>query len=202
MTKMRKTAVLAMVAAALTGSTAGSADSPVPDGPRFTAEGELLRPNDYRQWVNIGTGLGMAYGPVRERLAGTRHPPFTNVFVNPASYRAFMSTGSWPDKTIFILEIRASVPVNAAPNGGNGYFQGEILALEAEVKDAARFAGKWAFFDLPMSAPSGAQLPRTASCYSCHAENGAVDNTFVQFYPVLRDIAKHKETLKKVPEAF
>jgi len=38
-------------------------------------------------------------------------------------------------------------------------------------------------------------IPRTASCYSCHAAHGAVDTTFVQFYPTLLPIATAKETL-------
>jgi hypothetical protein len=29
-----------------------------------------------------------------------------------------------------------------------------------------------------------------------------VENTFVQFYPVLRDVAKQKGTMKVVPEVF
>jgi acyl carrier protein phosphodiesterase len=37
--------------------------------------------------------------------------------------------------------------------------------------------------------------PTAASCYSCHAQHGAVDTTFVQFYPTLLPIAKAKGTL-------
>jgi hypothetical protein len=39
-------------------------------------------------------------------------------------------------------------------------------------------------------------LPTTASCYACHSTNGAVDNTFVQFYPTLLDVAREKGTLR------
>ena len=38
-------------------------------------------------------------------------------------------------------------------------------------------------------------IPQTADCYSCHAAHGAVDTTFVQFYPTLLPIAKSKGTL-------
>jgi hypothetical protein len=38
-------------------------------------------------------------------------------------------------------------------------------------------------------------IPTTADCYSCHAAHGAVDTTFVQFYPTLLPIAKSKGTL-------
>ena len=37
--------------------------------------------------------------------------------------------------------------------------------------------------------------PDHADCYSCHTEHGAVDTTFVQFYPTLLPIAEHKGTL-------
>jgi hypothetical protein len=32
-------------------------------------------------------------------------------------------------------------------------------------------------------------LPVKASCYACHQQNGAVETTFVQFYPTARPIA-------------
>ena len=53
-----------------------------------------------------------------------------------------------------------------------------------------------------MQEPAGPQIPTSASCYSCHAQNAAVENTFTQFYPVLRDVAKQKGTFKKVTEVF
>ncbi len=39
-------------------------------------------------------------------------------------------------------------------------------------------------------------LPSTERCYACHRDNGAVDNTFVQFYPTLLDVARKMGTLK------
>jgi Cytochrome P460 len=192
-----------VLVSAVVASSAGDLNATQNDGeqPRFTAEGKLIRPANYREWVTIGTGLNMAYGPLRD-AATNGHPPFTNVFVSPNAYRSFLRTGTWPDQTMFVLEIRASVPVNKATTGNNGYFQGELLGIEAEVKDERRFAGKWAFFGLDPAAPAGAQIPATASCYGCHAKNAAVENTFVQFYPVLRDVARKKGTLKEVAEVF
>jgi Cytochrome P460 len=179
-----------------------SADTAMPyDKARFTPTGELLRPENYREWVQIGSGIGMVYGPVRDKIpAGSQ--AFTNVFVNPSSYRGFLASGAWPDRTVFILEIRSSQAVNKAPGGANGLFQGEILGLEAEVKDEARFPGKWGFFGLSPDEPDGQRIPTAASCYSCHAQNAAVENTFTQFYPVLRDVAKRKGTFRQVAEVF
>ena len=39
-------------------------------------------------------------------------------------------------------------------------------------------------------------LPPTERCYSCHSENGAVDNTFVQFYPTMLEVARKMGTLR------
>jgi hypothetical protein len=38
-------------------------------------------------------------------------------------------------------------------------------------------------------------IPTSADCYSCHADHGAVDTTFVQFYPTLLPIARSKGSL-------
>ena len=54
----------------------------------------------------LTSGLGMTYGPTQPNAGEPRF--FDNVFVNRDSYKAFMASGKWPDKTMFILEIRGS----------------------------------------------------------------------------------------------
>jgi hypothetical protein len=66
---------------------------------------------------------------------------------------------------------------------------------EAHVKDTARFPGGWAFFAFSSMAPAP-QIPTTAECYSCHQQHGAVDTTFVQFYPTLLPVAQSHGTVK------
>ena len=68
------------------------------------------------------------------------------------------------------------------------------MGVEVHVKDEARFPGKWAFFGFDDN-KTAKMIPLTANCYSCHSEHGAVDTTFVQFYPTLLPIAKAKGTL-------
>ncbi len=158
------------------------------NAPNYTADGQLTLPSDYREWIFLSSGLGMTYA-----LEDNRPPAFTNVFVKPASYRSFLSKGIWPDKTVLILEIRASTSKGSINRGGS--YQSNLVAVEGEVKDTSRFLGNgWAFFAFGTS-KSGKILPHTEDCYGCHLEHGAVDNTFVQFYPVLLDIAKQKGTL-------
>ena len=80
--------------------------------------------------------------------------------MNPSSYHAFMKTGQWPDKTMFILEIRASSSEGSINKGG--HFQSNLVVIEASVKDEARFPGKWAYFDFGRDMkPQVAALPRT-----------------------------------------
>ena len=159
--------------------------------PEFTSDGQLQRPTNYREWIYLSSGLGMTYGPA---AAANPNPSFDNVFVEPAAYRAFLATGKWPDKTMFVLEIRRSRTEGSINKGGN--FQGDIAATEVAVKDVARFENQWGYFDFPRNAATARVLPPTASCYSCHGANGAVENTFVQFYPTLLDVARQKGTLR------
>jgi YHS domain-containing protein len=177
-----------------------AADRPaMEDGPQFTSDGQLVRPKTYREWIYLSSGLGMTYGPVAE-AARDGNPMFDNVFVNPAAYRVFLDTGKWPDKTMFVLEVRASESKASINKGGR--FQAGMMAIESEVKDEKRFPGKWAFFGFGKSASPAKMVPTTATCYSCHASNGAVDNTFVQFYPTLLEVARSKGTLNtKIAQA-
>ena len=96
----------------------------------------------------------------------TATPAFTNVFVNPAAYRSFLATGKWPDKTMLVLEVRASASKGSINKGGS--YQSDLLGIEAEVKDTAKFPGNgWAFFAFGKSS-TGKMLPRTEDCYACH----------------------------------
>jgi hypothetical protein len=121
------------------------------------------------------------------------HHMFDNVFVNPEAYQAFEETGTWPDKTMLVLEARGAQSKGSINQAGN--YQGtDVMAREVHVKDEARFPGKWAFFGFG-NGKTAKMIPLTADCYSCHAAHAAVDTTFVQFYPTLLPIAQAKGTL-------
>ncbi len=160
------------------------------EGPRYTAGGSLLLPAEYREWIFLSSGLGMTYGPL---AAPADAPRFDNVFVSRPAYQAFLKTGSWPDKTMFVLEVRSSESKGSINKGG--HYQSEVAGIESEVKDA----GKWTFYSFSRTGgrtgTEGKAFPRTQNCYACHAQNGAVDNTFVQFYPTILPVAKERGTL-------
>jgi hypothetical protein len=158
-------------------------------GPEFTNDGQLKLPQGYREWIYLTSGFDMSYDPAMQM--GGQHK-FDNVFVNPEAYKAFVNTGTWPDKTILVLEGRAAQGKGSINQAG--HFQAGLMDLELHVKDEARFPGKWAFFAFNGEKTAKA-IPTSADCYSCHAQHAAVDTTFVQFYPTLLPIAKGKRTL-------
>ena len=90
-----------------------------------------------------------------------------------------------------MLEVRHT-GTDRRPNRA-GLFQVEAVGLEAHVLDASKDGSRFYDFD---GKSSGSPLPATSSCNTCHAEHGAVDNTFVQFYPELLTVAKAKGTIK------
>jgi hypothetical protein len=197
---MKKTLFLAAslwIGAVLIAPAQTPAPGAATDGARFTADGKLQFPGDYRgEWIYLTSGLGMTYGPTQPAAGEPRF--FDNVFVNPQSYRAFMKTGRWPDKTMFVLEIRNAEQKASINNGGQT--QGpRVLAIESSVKDS-RFPDGWGYFEFGGGARPIAQLgelkAQTENCYACHKANTAVENTFVQFYPTLMDVAQRLGTVK------
>ena len=157
----------------------------------YTADNRMPVPADYREWVFLTASIDLNYDePVPG--AASAHSMLDNIFVNPAAYKAFLATGTWPDKTVLIKENRRAE--SAGELSRSGKFQAEVMSLEIHVKDEARFPDKWAFFTSNGTSP-GVLQPRTASCYSCHQDHAAVDTTFVQFYPTLLPTAKDKGVL-------
>ena len=186
-------ALLAVALAASLGLAARAQQPSQSDGPQYAAgTNRLLRPANYREWIFLSSSLGLNYPPPGVPPGPQR---FDNVFVNPSSYRSFLQTGKWPDKTIFVLEFRESESEKAANR--NGRFQTGLQGIEAEVKDS-RFSDGWGFFgfgptDKDTAPLSGDTVQR---CIDCHTAHTAVERTFVQFYPVLLDVAKRMGTVK------
>jgi len=162
-----------------------------PDAPFYTPNGDMQPPANYREWIYLSTGIDMSYSPGSMQMD---HSTFDNVFVSPAAYRSFLATGTWPDKTIMVLELRGAKKKGSINQ--RGQFQDTAVnGVEVHVKDEKRFAGKWAFFEFDSMQKNGTLIPEKAPCYTCHAAHAAVDTTFVQFYPTLLPLAKEKSTL-------
>jgi hypothetical protein len=158
--------------------------------PAYDAQGRLQLPLKYREWIYLTSGIDMSYNP---KPAMEGQSMFDNVFVNPAAYRAFVQTGTWPDKTVLVLETRGAKS-RASINQRGNFQDTEIMGFEVHVRDEAKTPGGWAFYEFDSEKPAE-QLPVAAACYSCHQQHAAVATTFVQFYPTLLPIAKEKKTL-------
>jgi hypothetical protein len=160
------------------------------DLPSFTAGGKLEFPANYREWIYLTSGLNMSYAPRVAGMAG--HDMFDNVFVNPSAYKSFLQTGTWPDQTMLVLELRGTG--SKASINKSGHFQnGDVMGREVHIKDK-RVPGGWAFYGFDETKPT-TPFPHEMDCYSCHEQHAAVDTTFVQFYPTLLKLATEKGTL-------
>jgi Cytochrome P460 len=194
---MKKLLVVAVVLAAgimvLTlkrGTASTSAGSS--DLPQFASDGKLVRPVNYRRWVYVSSGYGMSYSQHADSMQ-----MFTNVFVKPESYDYFLAKGTWPDKTVFILELYGSTSQGSINKHGS--YQTEFMGLDVEVKDEAGFPDKWAYFNFAGSEQAAAAIaPSRNDCWKCHDQNAAVEHSFVQFYPELLKVARAKGTIKSV----
>ncbi len=165
----------------------------IADAPTYAANGDLLPLTNYREWIYLTSGIDMSYSP---KAGMEDHSMFDNVFVNPAAYKSFLATGTWPDKTVMVLEVRGAQTKGSINQ--RGHFQGtDLMGFEVHVKDEKRFPNKWAFFDFDSPDKNGTLIPQGAPCYSCHSAHAAVDTTFVQFYPTLLPLAQKKGTLSK-----
>src|SRR5450631_4203087 len=145
------TALTLLCSIALSDSTVTPVHSPV-----YTDEGRLVLPEDYREWVYLSSGFDMAYSP----LAMSGHHMFDNVFVEPGAYKAFLATGTWPDKTMLVLEVRGAQ--NKGSINKTGHYQStDVMGREVHLKDTAHFPEGWAFFGFESTKPAK-MIPRTA----------------------------------------
>ncbi|MEO5867823.1 MAG: cytochrome P460 family protein [Sphingomonas sp.] len=178
------------MALALAGCARSDGATSQPDGvARFTASGALAFPADYRSWTFVTAGHGMSYSP---NASDAMTAPFDNVFVSPGADAAFRRTGHWPGGTMFVLEFRGGA-TKGSINLHGAFQSGEPQRIEVHLRDD-RFNGGWGFFAFDGTGPAPL-IGYQSSCYSCHRAHGAVDTTFVQFYPVQLPVAASKGTL-------
>jgi hypothetical protein len=153
---------------------------------KFDKDGNLIRPEGYRMWVYVGAPVT----PNDLNKGKAPFPEFHSVYIDPQSFAVYKKTGKFPDGTVMIKELISVGATKAA--SGNGYFMGNFIGLEAEVKDSKRFPkepGYWAYFsftDPGKPYKAKAKASPTAACNTCHEQNAADDWVFTQYYPVLR----------------
>ena len=173
--------------------------------PRYTADGQLIRPDDYRTWVFAGANLGLRYAegaatPQRERDRNQDDETgdFHNIYINAEAYAHYGKTGKFPDGTVLVMDVYTALAKEPQNIVDHGHFPGAQDGFEVAVKNSKRPDGSstvWAYylFDGP-----GGKLLSTAkaqpnkTCYECHKQHAADDNVWVQFYPTLRAATQRK----------
>jgi cytochrome c553 len=185
------TAVLLILALAITILAAQQADQKVM--PAFEGKTTLLRPVNYREWVFVGSSIGLSYAanpPAQTQApSGGMGQMYHNVYITPNAYREFARTGKFPEGTMLAMEM-ASADTKREP-GLQGSFEKDFVGLEVSVKDSSRFEGSWAYFNFSNGMGASYKdksepFPASAGCVSCHKQKAETDNVFTQFYPVLR----------------
>jgi hypothetical protein len=158
--------------------------------PKYAADNEMIRPTGYREWMFVGSSIGMGYQETA-RPESDRPQQFHNVYIQPEAYRAYVATGKFPDKTMMVMEVIA--PGTNASINKQGKFEEKFVGIEAAVKDESKTQEKWAYYNFigtgGQAKPQAKAFAKEA-CWSCHNQHAQVDNVFVQFYPVLREARK------------
>jgi len=174
-------------------SPLGMADEPqTPIGAAvFNAQGELLQPRHFQQWVFLGAPLT----PNGLNNGQAAFPEFHHVYINPDAYAVYEQTGKFPDGTVIVKELVLLQEPDYkdgsknAPSG-RGFFAGAFHGMDVMVKDRSRFSNTngWGFFNFGHHAPPYEQSAKAApaeACASCHTANAHKDMVFANFYPIL-----------------
>lgn len=156
-------------------------------GPQWTADGKLILPEGFHEWVFLGSPL--TPNALNDGKAG--FPEYHNVYVRREPLKIFRETGKWPDGTIMLKELQLTLPGTNADGSreeasGRGYFPGALNGIDISVKDSQRFkdSNGWGFFNFGHHARPYAKTAAAApieACAGCHMANpeGMV---FSQFY--------------------
>lgn len=179
---MKRTPLYALLFAALIPAGAFAQNSL--DVAEYTEAGELRYPANLVEWIQTGASLGGRYDgepfdPQNPGVIGV-------VQMEPNAYRYFMEHGTYADGTMFLLSFyRAEAKSDPQLSG---FVQGELDSQEIHVIDRARFDddGHAFFMYQNREVAVSTRIPAGSECIACHAEHGAFDATFIQFYPDLR----------------
>src|SRR5260370_2552069 len=120
--------------------------------PRLADGNQLARPQGFREWMFVGSNLNMGY---TEGPAPTESR-FHNIYIQPEAYRQYAATGTFPDKTVLVMEVIAA-GTNASINK-KGQFEDKPIGIEVALKHEKRLAEQRAYFNFIGKA--GAALPQ------------------------------------------
>ena len=202
MARLKKPALaMAIVAGVLAAAMLGELHAKSPTGgdgtaarprylPEYTADGELILPKNFEEWVYVGSPLT----PNALNDGKANFPEFHNVYIEPGAYASYKKTNVFPEGTIFFKELQLTLPAQN-PDGsrtepsGRGYFPGHLNGADVTVKDTKRYAatGGWGYFNFNHHEPKAptAKLKPKEECAYCHMASAKKDEVWTQFYPRL-----------------
>lgn len=183
---------IAIAAGLLAAGVATAEDAASIGAATFNAQGELVLPEGFREWVFIGAPLT----PHGLNGGNAGFPEYHHVYVNPDAFAVYQRTGEFPDGTVIAKELVLLLQGDFkdgsrnAPSG-RGYFAGEFNGMDVMVKDSRRFkdTNAWGFFNFGHHAPpylKTAEAAPAANCAGCHSANAGKGMVFKAYYPVLR----------------
>jgi hypothetical protein len=200
--RLKKSALaMAIVAGVLVAAMIGELHAKSPTGagatavrsrylPEYTADGELILPKNFEEWVYVGSPLT----PNALNGGKANFPEFHNVYIEPGAYASYKKTNVFPEGTIFFKELQLTLPAQN-PDGsrtepsGRGYFPGHLNGADVTVKDTKRYAatGGWGYFNFNHHEPKAptAKLKPKEECAYCHMASAKKDEVWTQFYPRL-----------------
>jgi Cytochrome P460 len=204
--------ILFAIALLLPIAFAQQASAQSPNVPKYDGD-KLIFPDGFRNsWMFVGSNMGLQYKGEGATLLKNGHPvtgapgpqnAFHNVYVTPEGYAGFrISRTAFPDPTIFVIDIYSAKTKEPHNILAAGSFDGDQQGALVAVKDSTHPEGSgsdktpWSYyvFSADEIAKPGAEEPRSdvslTVCAACHKKNGLVDNVWVQFYPMLRDLPK------------
>ena len=153
--------------------------------PTYGTDGRLNLPHNWRRWVFVGSSLGLSY------TGGTQPgmEMFHETLMEPTAYEHFAQTGTFREGTMLALVLHGTGEGELPARRGR--FAAELHGVEMAVKDAKHRAEGWAYYNFGGmdGIRKTAQAMPKGSCYNCHIQHAKRDNVFLQFYPLLEDVA-------------
>ena len=153
-------------------------------GPRYGGDGALQLPADYRQWVFVGSSLGLSYSQGQQGME-----MFHETLMEPSAYKNFVDTGTFREGTMLALMLHGTG--ESVLPARHGKFAADVHGVEMAVKDTSHRPEGWAYYNFGgmNGLRSSVQAMPKETCYACHVEHAKRDNVFLQFYPLLAEAA-------------
>lgn len=155
-------------------------------------EGRLSRP-DTERWVFLGTTVD--HGVVPEdgsRKFSADDPGHILITqMEPGAYDYFRKNRRYADGTTFATSIYK--PHEKPEPAMDGVVQGNLAVLFVHKLERKERDVQHAFYVFRNGEGTAKRIPGGNECVACHTNNGDLDGTYVQFYPVLRDLLQAEQ---------